>query len=101
MKFFFAMAVFPCLGVWAGIIRDIRYSSPEVCVGDLHLPETYTAETPLVMMSAANESRAALEKLAANATWDERWHGALSVSVNGRQLVYTSCARPGMAVLVK
>jgi len=34
----------------AAIVPDIRYSSPEVCVGDLHLPETYTAETPVVLV---------------------------------------------------
>ena len=58
-------------------------------------------QTAQVLVSAAGESRAALEKLAANATWDAPRHGTLSVSADGRQLVYTSCARPGMSVLVK
>lgn len=57
----------------------------------------------VTLLQAASDSRAVFEQLMANVTWTDNpnRHGALSVSEDGKSLVYTADARQGLAVIIR
>lgn len=57
----------------------------------------------VTLLQAASDSRAVFEQLMANVTWTDNpnRHGALSVSEDGKSLVYTADLRQGLAVIIR
>lgn len=57
----------------------------------------------VTLLQAASDSRAVFELLMANVTWTDNpnRHGALSVSEDGKSLVYTADLRQGLAVIIR
>ena len=57
----------------------------------------------VTLLQAASDSRDVLEKLMANVTWTDNpnRHGALSVSEDGKSLVYTADFRQGLAGVIR
>lgn len=57
----------------------------------------------VTLLQAASDSRAVFEQLMANVTWTDNpnRHGALSVSEDGKSLVYTADVRQGLAVIIR
>ena len=57
----------------------------------------------VTLLQAASDSRTVFELLMANVTWTDNpnRHGALSVSEDGKSLVYTADVRQGLAVIIR
>lgn len=57
----------------------------------------------VTLLQAASDSRAVFEQLMANVTWTDNpnRHGALSVSEDGKSLVYTADVRQGLSVIIR
>ncbi len=57
----------------------------------------------VTLLQATADSRTVFEALMANVTWTDNphRHGALSVSEDGKSLVYTAAAKQGLAVIIR
>ena len=57
----------------------------------------------VTLLQAASDSRTVFDQLMANVTWTDNpnRHGALSVSEDGKSLVYTADFRQGLAVIIR
>ena len=85
-----------------------RSTTTESCrpIGLALATRTFDRANPkasVTLLQAAADSRAVFETLMANVTWTDNpnRHGALSVSEDGKSLVYTADARQGLAVVIR
>ena len=70
---------------------------------EMYISQSWLSFVGIKLLQAASDSRAVFETLMANVTWTDNpnRHGKLSVSEDGKSLVYTADLRQGLAVVIR